>query len=150
MRRSTAVLLVVSACALLQGTPLAQAKAQFRARLSPVPLDVAMQNVIAGSGSATATLTGNKLAVSGTFAGLKSPATGARIHVAAKGLRGAPILDLTVTSGTSGTLSGTFELTPQQVDDLTHNSFYIQLQSEKAPEGNLRGWLLPATEPRKH
>jgi CHRD domain-containing protein len=142
MRRSTAVLLAVSACVLLQGTPLAQAKAQFRARLSPVPLDVAMQNAIAGSGSATATLTGSKLAISGTFSGLKSPATTARIHVAAKGLRGASILDLTVSSGTSGTLSGTFELTPQQVDDLTHSSVYIQLNSEKAPEGNLRGWLL--------
>ena len=142
MRRSTAVLLAVLACVLLQGAPLAQSKTQFRARLSPVPLDVAMQNVIAGSGSATATLTGHRLAISGTFSGLKSPATNAHIHVAAKGLRGAPILDLTVTSGTSGTLSGTFELTPQQVDDLTHNSFYIQLNSEKAPEGNLRGWLL--------
>ena len=142
MRRSTAVLLAVLVCVLLQGAPLAQSKAQFRARLSPVPLDVAMQNVIAGSGTATATLTGNKLAISGTFSGLKSAATSARIHVAAKGLRGAPILDLTVTSGTSGTLSGTFELTPQRVDDLTHSSFYIQLNSEKAPEGNLRGWLL--------
>jgi len=142
MRRSTAVLLAVSACVLLQGTPLAQAKSQFRARLSPVPLDVAMQNVIAGSGTATATLTGNKLAISGTFSGLKSAATSARIHVAAKGLRGAPILDLTVTPGTNGTLSGTFELTPQQVDDLTHSGFYIQLNSEKAPEGTLRGWLL--------
>ena len=143
MRRSAAVVLAGFACLFLQGTALAQSKIQFRARLSPVPLDVAMQSTIAGSGTATATLTGSKLTISGTFTGLKSPATVARVHAAAKGLRGTPIFDLTVTPSTTGTLSGTFDLTPQQLDDLTHSSLYIQLHSEKAPEGNLRGWLLP-------
>ena len=131
---------------LLQLTPTAQAKGQFRARLSPVPIDVAMQSTIAGTGAATATLAGTKLTIAGTFSGLKTPVTVAKIHVAARGLRGAPILDLVVTPGTpatSGTLSGTFELTPKQIDDLTHNSFYIQVHSEKAPDGNLWGWLLP-------
>ena len=142
MRRLTSLLLTAWVCVLFQGAPIAQTKTQFRARLSPVPLDVAMQSTIAGSGSVTATLAGNKLSVSGTFAGLKTPATVARIHVAPKGLRGAPILDLTLTPGTSGTLSGAFELTPKQIDDLIHNSFYIQLHSEKAPDGNLWGWLL--------
>jgi hypothetical protein len=50
---------------------------------------------------------------------------------------------LTVSKATNGTLEGTFELTPQQIDDLMKSRFYIQLQSEKAPEGNLWGWLLP-------
>ena len=113
--------------------PPAQAKAQFRARLSPVPIDVAMQSTIAGSGTGHRTLAGTKLTVTGTFAGLKTPATVARIHVGAAGLRGPPILDLNARAATSGTLSGTFELTPQQVDDLIHSSFYIQLHSEKAP-----------------
>lgn len=145
MRRLTAIFLIGWAC-VLAVTPTAQSKGQFRARLSPVPIDVAMQSTIAGSGTVTATLAGNKLTITGTYAGLKTPATAARIHVAPKGLRGAPILDLTVSAGTpatSGTLSGTFDLTPQQIDDLTHSSFYIQLHSEKAPDGNLWGWLLP-------
>ena len=43
---------------------------------------------IAGSGSATATLTGTQVTVTGTFADLKSAATMAKIHVAPKGIRG--------------------------------------------------------------
>ena len=122
---------------------LRQAKLQFRARLSVVPIDVAMQSTIAGSGSVTATLMGTKLALKGTFADLKTPATTARIHVATRGIRGPAILDLTVSKGTSGTIEGTVDLTPQQVDDLMKSRFYIQLHSEKAPDGNLWGWLLP-------
>jgi len=121
----------------------AQAKAQFRARLSPVPIDVAMQNAIAGSGTVTASLAGTKLTISGTFADLKTPATVARIHVGMRGVRGPAILDLMVEKATSGTIQGTFELSPQQVDDLMKNRFYVQLHSAKAPDGNLWGWLLP-------
>jgi hypothetical protein len=69
-----------------------------------MPLDIAMQNVIAGSGSAAATLKGSTLNITGTFTGLKTPATVARVHRSAKpGMRGAPIGDLTVTTETSGT-----------------------------------------------
>jgi hypothetical protein len=121
----------------------AQTKGQFRARLSPVPIDVAMQSTVAGTGSATATLTDRKLSVTGTFANLKSPATVARIHIAPKGMRGPAILDLVVSTATSGSVSGEFDLTPAQLRDLTAGRFYIQLHSEKAPEGNLWGWLLP-------
>jgi hypothetical protein len=116
---------------------------QFRARLSTVPIDVAMQSAIAGQGSVTATLTGKTLVIDGTFSGLKTPATFGKIHLAPKGIRGPAILDLTVTKSANGSVTGTFELTPQQVDDLKNSRFYIQLHSEKAPEGNLWGWLLP-------
>ena len=148
MRRLAAVAVVLWAG--LSGAGLAQGKAQYRARLSPVPLDVAMQATIAGSGTATATLTGTQLAISGTFTGLRSPATIARVHIADKGLRGAPVFDLTVVPSTSGAISGTLDLTPAQVADLAKSRFYIQIHSEKAPEGNLWGLLLPATESRKH
>lgn len=121
----------------------AQSSRTFRARLSVVPIDIAMQATIAGSGSVTAVLTGNKLEITGTFAGLKSPATVARIHQAPKGMRGDAIFDLTVSSGTSGSLKGSLHLTPAQIADLTASRFYVQLHSEKAPEGNLWGWLLP-------
>ena len=102
-----------------------------------------MQATIAGKGSATAALTGTKLSISGTFAGLKSPATVARVHVAPRGLRGPARFELQVTGGTSGTVTGALDLTPTQIKDLTSSRFYIQLHSEKAPEGNLWGWLLP-------
>ena len=54
------------------------------------------------------------------------------------------VLDLAVTKtdGASGTISGTFTLTSIQVADLEKGRLYIQLHSEKAPDGNLWGWLL--------
>lgn len=134
---------IVFLLVLLTAAAAAQAPRQFRARLSPVPIDLAMQATIAGSGSVTAVLAGSKLTVTGTFADLKSPATVARIHVAAKGLRGPSILELKATPATSGTLNGTLELTKAQIEDLTNSRFYVQLHSEKAPDGNLWGWLLP-------
>ena len=35
------------------------------------------------------------------------------------------------------------ELSPVQIADLEKGRLYIQLHSEKAPDGNLWGWLLP-------
>jgi hypothetical protein len=122
---------------------LAQSKGTFRARLSPVPIDVAMQSRIAGRGQVTAKLTGSTLTITGEFFELKTPATTAHVHRGPKGIRGPAILELTVTKATSGTLSGTFELTPDQIDHLNNSRLYVQVHSEKAPEGNLWGWLLP-------
>ena len=124
----------------------AQQPNNFKARLSPVPIDVSMQATIAGSGSVSAVLTGRKLAVTGTFDGLKSPATIAQIHKGpVRGVRGPNEFDLTVskTDAASGTLSGSFDLTPIQLADLEKGRLYVQLHSEKAPDGNLWGWLLP-------
>lgn len=122
----------------------AQSPRQFRARLSPVPLDIAMQSTIAGSGAVTATLAGTTLTLTGTFKDLKSPATVARLHRSPnKGLRGPAVADLSTTKGVSGDIGGQVELTAAQVADATNGLLYVQLHSEKAPEGNLRGWLLP-------
>jgi hypothetical protein len=120
----------------------AQTAETYKVRLTPVPIDVTMMATIAGAGSATAVLNGTKLTINGTFDGLRSPATVAKIHRGFKGIRGPAILDLTVTKGTTGTISGSVELTPGQVEDLRNARLYIQIYSERAPEGNLWGWLL--------
>jgi hypothetical protein len=118
----------------------------FSARLSTVPMDLTMASTIAGSGSVTATLKGRTLVLTGQFSGLKTPATVARVHRGpTRGMRGSAIFDLTVTAGTSGELTGTLELSAAQVEDLEKGRLYVQLHSEKAPEGNLWGWLLPKT-----
>lgn len=121
----------------------AQAAKTYRARLSLVPIDLAMAATVAGSGTATAVLNGSKLIVTGTFEGLKSPATIVQIHRGQRGVRGPAILDLQATKATSGTISGTVELNQQQLQDLQNSRLYIQLHSEKAPDGNLWGWLMP-------
>jgi hypothetical protein len=130
---------------------IAQQPRTYRARLSPVPIDVSMQSTIAGSGSVSALLTGNKVAFTGTFDGLKSPATIAQIHKSpTRGVRGPSVLDLAVakTDAASGTISGSFDLTAIQLADLEKGRLYVQLHSEKAPDGNLWGWLLPQENKR--
>ena len=114
----------------------------FKARLTPVPIDVTMQATVAGIGSLTAVLAGKQVTITGTFEGLRSPATTAQIRRAPKGLRGAAIFDLTVSKAAKGNVSGSFELTPEQIADLRNGLWYVQIQSERAPDGNLRGWLL--------
>jgi hypothetical protein len=100
-------------------------------------------NAVTGKGSATAVLTGTTLTISGTFEGMQSPATIAQIHVGAKGVRGPAEFDLTVTKATSGTIAGMLTLSRVQIDSLKRGWFYIQIHSEKVPDGNLWGWLLP-------
>jgi hypothetical protein len=114
----------------------------FKARLTPVPIDVTMQATVAGMGSLTVVLAGKQVTITGTFEGLRSPATTAQIRRAEKGLRGPAIFDLTVSKAAKGTVSGSFELTPEQIADLRNGLWYVQIQSERAPDGNLRGWLL--------
>ena len=114
----------------------------YKARLSVVPIDVSMMSTIAGSGSLTAVLTGKKLTLTGTFEGLRSPATVAQIHRGPKGIRGPAMFDLAVTKSTSGTVSGTLDLTPAQIEELRNGRLYVQIHSERAPDGNLWGWLL--------
>jgi hypothetical protein len=115
----------------------------FAGRLSPMPLTVAMQAAVSGQGSMTAVLEGDRLTVAGTFAGLRSPATIARLHMAARGIRGPAIADLVIARSPSGTLKGVVELSDRERQALDKSSLYIQIHSEKAPEGNLWGWLLP-------
>ena len=121
---------------------VAQSGDTFKARLSPVPINVSMLSTIAGTGSLTAILKGKQLTVQGTFDGLRSPATTVQIRRGPKGLRGPAILDLMVTKGDKGTVSGTVELSPDQIEDLRNGRLYVQIQSQGAPDGNLWGWLL--------
>ena len=121
----------------------AQNQEKFKIRLATVPMDGGMRDAVAGSGSATAVLSGAKLTVTGTFTGLRSAATAARVHRGpAMGVRGGAIGDLTVTGGVSGTIGGSIDLTPDQVQGLRKGQLYLQIASEKAPDGNLWGWLL--------
>ena len=121
----------------------AQVADSYKARLSPVPVDATNQPEITGVGSLTATLRGTTLSIMGTFSGLKTPATTAKLHVGPRGIPGPPVLDLMVSKSTAGTIQATLMLTAAQVDHLKRGRLYVQVQSEKAPDGNLRGWLLP-------
>jgi hypothetical protein len=137
---------LVAAAVIAAGAALAaQGGDKYTARLGWVPISGAERANVTGKGSVAATLSGSKLTITGSFDGLAAPANAARLHRGvAKGARGPAIGDLVVSKGTSGTISGSVDLTPEQVESLKQGRLYIQLHSEKgvAPDGsNLWGWL---------
>jgi hypothetical protein len=146
MRMKASVVLWLLCAVMVQLKPVAGAEApeQFRARLATIPIDFTNRVNVKGDGSATASLAGNKLVVAGSFRGLSSPATNAQIHISTgpTGVRGPVAFTLTVSPATDGKLNGSFELSPTQAKQLKDGRFYITLKSEKAPDGNLWGWLL--------
>ena len=124
----------------------AQSEEKFKIRLFPAPpLGMPAANVV-GAGSASAVLAGRKLTITGSFDKLASPATGASLRIGQiTGVRGDSLFDLTISkagTGNSGTIAGTFDLTPDQVDALKKGRLYVQVQSEGAPKGHLLGWIL--------
>jgi len=121
----------------------AQTPQTFKTRLSPVPIDAQLAPVITGYGSVSAVLNGTKLTVSGTFEGMHSPATAAHLHESKMtGVRGVMIHELTVSKAVSGSVSGSVDLTPAEVEALRKGLLYVVVHSEGAPDGNLWGWLL--------
>ena len=146
MIRCFAIAVVIAVAALaLPASPGAQAGDTYAARLGWVPTTPADRPNVIGKGTATATLAGRKLTIAGTFDGLAAPATVARLHQGiAKGARGAAITDLTVTQAASGKLSGSVDLTAEQLEALKQGKLYIQLHTGKGvpPDGStLWGWF---------
>ena len=125
---------------------LGQAAAQdhtYAVRLSTVPIDLETKAHVTGRGSASAVLSGSRLSITGSFEGLSGPATEARLHEGpVTGVRGSAIFDLIVTTAPSGEITGSVDLSPEQIQALGEGRLYIQIHSEPATEGNLWGWLL--------
>jgi hypothetical protein len=131
-------------CLLLAAPLAAQAPPVLRARLAPVPIDVAMQATIAGQGTATATLSGTTLSVEGSYQGLVTPATTVRVYESARmGMRGTLVGEFPSGGSTSGSFKGAVTLSSGQAAAFGKGLLYVQIQSEKAPDGNLWGWLTP-------
>lgn len=132
------------------GVFFAQAPQTFKADLRIVPIaNASGRATIDESGTvfakarATATLTGAKLTVTGSFEGFKSPASTAQIRTGPTlGSRGPVVFDLTVTKETKGSISGAFDLTPEQVTLLRNGRLYVQIHNTNTPEGALWGWFL--------
>jgi hypothetical protein len=129
---------------------IAQAPQTYKAELRIVPIanasgraNIDESATVFATANATATLAGTKLTVNGSFEGFKSPASIAQIHTGpSMGARGPVLFDLTVTKATKGTISGTVDLTPEQVNLLKNGRLYIQIHNTNTPEGALWGWLL--------
>ena len=125
-------------------TSFAQGQDTLKGRLAPVPVDAKSRPSTGGFGSVTAVLAGSKLTLNGTFTEFASPSTVGKLHLSKMiGVRGPAAFDLTITKGaTNGTISGTFDLNAQQAEAARKGLLYVMIHSEKAPEGNVWGWLL--------
>ncbi|MEX1033691.1 MAG: CHRD domain-containing protein [Cellvibrionaceae bacterium] len=113
----------------------------FVARLAPLPVDFRSARTITGGGDLRAQLDGSQLIVNGQFEGLSAAATSAHLHQGPLAIPGPAIADLQVTHATAGKISGTVQLSPEQLEHLHNRALYIQIHSAAAPDGNLRGWL---------
>ena len=132
---------ICAATALLLASPALAAG--YEAELDPVPFDaVNRADVIDSIGNVTATLDGGTLTIHGSFSNLTSNATGGSFRIGlAKVVPGDPIGPLTVTHGRQGQIAGTVKLNSAQAAALNRQALYIRIDSEKAPDGNLQGWL---------
>jgi hypothetical protein len=83
-----------------------------------------------------------KLAINGTFERLPSAATVAHVHRGVDGQRGPSVGSLMVTKGTSGVIKGDIMLTDADIAELQKGAYYVQIETEAATEGEVRGWLL--------
>jgi hypothetical protein len=129
--------------ALVAQVMTAQSRETYKARLSALPADARTRAGLAGTGSVTATLDGTKLSLTGSFEGLVTPATTANLHDAvAAGVRGPAIADLTIAKATSGMITGSVDLTAPQIANLHKGGLYVEIHSEKAPDGAIWGWFL--------
>ena len=147
LKKWSLVALAIGVCVQFSGSSLqAQSEEKFKIRLFSAPPLGTQAPKVAGGGTASAVLAGKKLTITGSFDKLASPATAANLRIGAlTGVRGDSLFDLTLSKagpGTSGTIAGTFDLSPDQVDALKKGKLYVQIQSEGMPNGHLIGWLL--------
>lgn len=131
----------VAAAMLLVCTPAWAA--DYEAQMDPAPFDASTRADILGAiGQVNATLSGSTLTVNGTFKDMTSPAIAASVRIGLlKGVVGEAIGPLTVSKTAQGNVTGSVQLNAAQIEALNREAIYIRVDSEKAPDGNLQGWL---------
>jgi len=141
MRFPSKLSLLLLTASLIMINQVSAQSSLFRARLSEVPVTPQTYTTITGVGEVFATLDGTTLSLTGSYEGMSSAATIAHVHNAPKAMNGPPIGAIEVTPAPSGEVSGSLELTAEQVEALRNEELYIVIHSENNPGGELRGWL---------
>jgi CHRD domain len=83
-----------------------------------------------------------KIGINGTFEGLTSPATAAYLHKGTDGQRGPRVMEMTVSKRAHGVVKGDITLTEAEIADLQKGLYYVEIATEKAADGEVRGWLV--------
>ena len=102
------------------------------------------------AGTATATLDGNDLTVTGGFNGLQSnlmDVSGSSVHVhrGASGTAGPIVFNLTVTSTDmrNGTFTGSKSLNSDEQEEFRKGLYYVNVHTANNPGGEIRGQFVP-------
>jgi hypothetical protein len=101
-----------------------------------------------GTGLANLMLVGNQLTLNVTYGKLSAAATASHIHgPAPQGQNGPVLVGLDALNGggysTSGALSGTVQLSPDQLAAVVDGVTYINFHTSTKPSGEIRGQILP-------
>ena len=99
-------------------------------------------NQTKGTGTANATLDGDKLTYDIDYKGLTGPATAAHIHGPAEAGANAGVL--VPFANPSDPIKGTVTLTPPQVAELKAGKTYVNVHTAEHKGGEIRGQLTPA------
>jgi hypothetical protein len=139
---------------------LAVAQAQSYIANIDVAQEVPTGGGRSGSGVLNLSLSGTTMTVNGSFSGLSANSSLAHIHgPAAVGVSTSPIynfgtLGLITLGGTSGTMSGSFNIAPigaytvaQQLADLNNSLWYFNIHSTTFGGGEIRGQITAVPEP---
>ncbi|HTL59301.1 MAG TPA: TIGR03118 family protein [Candidatus Limnocylindrales bacterium] len=96
------------------------------------------------SGIGTISIDGSNFNYNISFSGLSSPAIAAHLHGTADATTNAGVLfPLSGATGTSGTLSGTQVLTPDQLADIINGVTYVNIHTTLNQGGEVRGQVVP-------
>jgi CHRD domain len=132
---------------LLSGSAALAATEEYQVNLGPAARTNATRLIAVGRGAVKVSYDGAQLSIDGTFGGMVSAATDAHLcQGMGIGVEGTCGPALSVSQDTSGTVTGKITLTPAQQQALRAGQLYIQINSVKAPAGNLWGWILFAHE----
>ena len=83
--------------------------------------------------------TANMVYVTGSFAGLAANATVAHIHPGAAHATGSPIVNLTVSTTTTGTVHGISSILATNTTDMLNGNTYVNVHNATFSSGEIRG-----------
>jgi hypothetical protein len=126
----------------------AQDATVFGDKLGTIPVANTNRAQVAGTGYVTANLSGNSLTITGEFEGLTGPATGVGVYAGKLAELGATeVTVLEADAAEAGSFSGTIELDDAQQQILQDSGFYVVVQTEPNPTGEIKAWLVAGNTP---